>query len=205
MIATERRFKSVQTRARLTSMVPAYQAEWFAGHDRIVAPIRRYMTVFPDQCHYLIDIGAGDGAVLDDIASRLPQLKRLVGISADPSGLNKAQVRSHHDARLSFHQVNPWAWLRRERREFATIFSYDNLSMVPESALKSWFSELYFNGSEGLALVEPQSGGCAELPTLLSSSSWTVRHAESAYQAGQLWWHVFASREPNPKKQGATP
>jgi len=196
MIAAEPRLRAVQYGMRSQSIVPEYQAEWFAGHDRIVAPIRRYLTVFPEQCQSLVDIGAGDGSVLDDIASRLPQFKSLIGITADRRGLNKAQVRSHHDARLSFHQANPWAWLRREKNAHAITFSYDNLSILPEPPLEDWFFELLKNGSMALALVEPQDGGCEQLPALLRRCGWTVHYSENVYQAGKSWWHVFASSEP---------
>lgn len=193
MMTTERRLKSVQYTASPASIVPEYQAEWFAGHDRIVAPIRRHLTMFPEQCQTLIDIGTGDGAVLDDIASRLPQFKKLIGISADQRGLNLAQARTHHDARLSFHQANPWAWLRQGKPAHAITFSYDNLSMLPESSLEDWFVELRDSGATGIALIEPRRGGCAYLPTLLQHCGWTIRYSESPYQSGQAWWHVFAS------------
>lgn len=193
MIATEPRLKAVQYGARPQSIVPEYQAEWFAGHDRIVAPIRRYLTAFPEQCQSLIDIGTGDGAVLDDIASRLPQFKNLVGIAADRRGLNKAKARTHHDPRLSFHQANPWAWLRNAPQTHAITFSYDNLSILPEPPLQDWFQELRHSGITGIALIEPQDGGCAHLPELLRHSGWTIRHAENRYQTGRAWWHVFAS------------
>lgn len=172
-----------------------YEAEWFAGHHRIVAPIRRHLTMFPELCHSLIDIGAGDGAVLDDIASRLPQFKKVIGITADQRGLSKARARTNHDSRLSFHHGNPWAWMRKERPLRAITFSYDNLSIHPESPLEDWFTEINDSGAAGVALIERQVGGCVRLPALLRDCGWTVRHAENWYQSGRAWWHVFASFE----------
>ena len=192
MIATECRLKSVEYGARFASIVPEYQAEWFAGHDRIVAPIRRHLTMFPERCQSLIDI-----------ASRLLQFKNLIGITPDHRGLNKAQARTHHDSRLSFHYGNPWPWLRKERPVGAITFSYDNLSMLPESPLEDWFTELLDSGATGVALVEPQEGSCADLPALLKRCGWAVRHTENCYQSGNAWWHVFASFEHRADLLGA--
>ncbi len=195
MIASQQPMRAVRSEPCVQSIVPDYQAAWFAGHDRIVAPIRRHLTVFPEHSQCLVDIGAGDGSVLDDIASRLPQFKQLVGISADQRGLSLAQVRIHHDARLRFHCGNPWAWLRRHvyGHGQAIIFSYDNLSVVPEPLLMDWFAELADLGIAALALVEARDGGCGQLPELLRRCGWKVEHAESAYQDERAWWRVFAS------------
>lgn len=79
-------------------------SDWFSIHHRIAMPVRRYLTITPKLCDALADIGAGDGAVLDDIASRFFQLPRLVGITTTPSSLNLAHtctVGSTHRVRAS--------------------------------------------------------------------------------------------------------
>lgn len=193
MTASQQPMRVVRPASRAKSIVPAYQAAWFAGHDRIIAPIRRHLTAFPEHGQCLVDIGAGDGSVLDDIASRLPQFKELIGITVDRRGLSLAEVRVHHDARLRFHCGNPWVWLRRPECGRAVAFSYDNLSVVPESLLMDWFAELANLGIAALALVEARDGGCAQLPELLWRCGWKVQYAENAYQDERAWWHVFAS------------
>ena len=203
VVTSRSHLRAVQPGASSPQIVSEYLIEWFAGHDQIVAPIRRHLTIVPEHCQTLIDIGTRDGAVLDDVASRLPQFKKLIGITVDQDGLKKTQARTSHDSRLSFHQGDPWTWLRQARPQGAIIFGYHNLSMLPETLIEDKFLELIDWGAIGIALIEPQRGGCTNLPAMLKRCGWIVRHAEKRDQAGRPWWNVFASLQRRAKLPGA--
>ena len=182
-----------------------YECNWFGIHYRIVSPIRRHLTVELERCNSVVDIGAGDGTVLDDIASRLPQLRKLIGIAADSRSLVRSRARCELDGRLEFVHSNPWSWLRRSQERGVLVFSYDNLSALSEPALEHWFQELPALGIEALALVEAMSGGCSELPAVLRRNGWRVGHCETLAFCTTAWWHVFASRPAAPSLIGELP
>lgn len=196
-------------RAVISHPAPAplcpYVSDWFSIHHRIAMPVRRYLTITPKLCDALVDIGAGDGAVLDDIASRFPQLPRLVGITTSPSSLNLARIRASSDRRIEFVQASPWSWLRLSKRQRLMLFSYDNLSALSEQALEHWFQMLSKQGVTSLVLVEPQNGGCFELPQMLNRAGWHVGYSEAVLSYNQAWWHVFASPYAAPTKKGGLP
>lgn len=179
-----------------------YIRDWFEVHHRIASPIRRYLTANTQQCDALVDIGTGDATVLDDLASRFPQFRSLFGIAADSRALASARTRCSADQRIALVKADPWSWLRRNERRGLMVFSYDNLSVLAESTLQQWFAELPDLGVVALTLIEPRTGGCADLPAMLERNGWQVRHRETPALGTQSWCHVFASRQPTPTLLG---
>ena len=96
-----------QTEARFRSW-------WLDHHSAVIAPLQEAMARLAAEgqpVRTLCEIGCGSGAVLADIASRLPALDRLVGLDLSAAQVAANRARGGQDPRLQFEVADALSWL----------------------------------------------------------------------------------------------
>ena len=105
----------------------------------------------------LVEIGCGDGRVLEHLASRLPALESLTGLDLNASIIARNRARYAADARLRFEAGDAAAWLRKHAAPGLAVTAYGGvLEYFPPDTLDALFSDLAARATPALvAFVEP--------------------------------------------------
>jgi len=104
----------------------------------------------------LVEIGTGNGKVLNFLSSKFPHLRRLVGIDLSPVQIEKNKRSFQENARLEFVAADGFDWVNEHGRN-RTIFvtSRGVLEYFTENRLQEFFNKLNSLGKTIFVAIEP--------------------------------------------------
>ena len=89
-----------------------FESWWIETHSRILGPVAGKVAACPGVYEELVEIGCGPGLVLADIARRLPQVPRLIGIDLSVRQIEATRARqAGGDPRLEFVAADAAEWI----------------------------------------------------------------------------------------------
>jgi len=121
--------KGLPTRALSTDW-SGDERDWLEGQCRIVAAMRRELTIAAGGYHTLCALQRPHPRVLDDIAARLPQFQHIVAVH---DGRTSARLdQPVQDSRCTTTVTHPASWLLKQPTQGRMFLFFD-----PDAALSS--------------------------------------------------------------------
>lgn len=133
---------------------------WLKHHSAIVEPLRQLFEQSSDtrieEYHSLCEVGCGSGLVLEDIARRLPNVEKLIGLDLSDQQTQINRTRTV-DERITFEAGDATAWIPAHGGAgtvyltVAGVFEY-----FSRSALQELFAYIALHQTPtAVALIEP--------------------------------------------------
>lgn len=108
----------------------------------------------------LVEIGCGDGRVLDLVAGRLPSIPAFIGIDLNAEAVAGARARLAGQARIAFHQGDGKAWLDAHPQGGTVLFTNGGvLEYFAPASLDRLFATLAAQAPAAAVLIEPREPG----------------------------------------------
>jgi len=128
---------------------------WFLGpHQVIVDQLARLSARRPYA--RLIEIGCGDGRVLDHCARRLPRIPAFLGLDINPTIIARNRQDHAGNPRLAFEAGEAMAWLPARMGEGTVLMTYGGvMEYFPPADLAQVFALLARPRQAAVALVAP--------------------------------------------------
>ena len=155
---------------------------WLQQHSAVLAPLQTLFDARPGALHTLIEIGCGSGLVLADVAQRMPQLQRLIGLDLSTEQTARNARRYEANARLQFASGDAATWLQQHAERGSVCFTNAGvLEYFPERKLRALLQHFATLSPAAFACVEPIDSQ-HELARELTSHS---------YGAERSWSHNY--------------
>lgn len=123
-------------------------------HLGIVEALGRLAPVFAGRSPRLVEIGSGDGRVLDYLARQLPWVAEFHGIDLNAAQVAACRQRHAHDPRLHFHCEDALDWLRRQPEAPTILFANGGvLEYLRRGQVSALLSDLLDRGSPAVAAL----------------------------------------------------
>lgn len=108
----------------------------------------------------LVEIGTGNGDVLNYLSSEFPEVNRFVGIDLSPKQIELNKSKFNDNKKLEFVAADAFDWVT-EHGHSNTIFvtSRGVLEYFLEERLQDFFKEIYRLGKSVFIAIEPNGGG----------------------------------------------
>lgn len=104
----------------------------------------------------IVEIGCGDGKVLDYCAKRLPQIGALVGLDINASALARASRDFAGTERLTFVEADGLDWLAAHPRAGTALLTYGGvLEYFAQARVETLFQVLAAQGPAAIVIAEP--------------------------------------------------
>lgn len=108
----------------------------------------------------LVEIGCGDGRVLEIVADRLPAIPALIGIDLNAEAVTGAAARLAGHPRLAFHQGDGRAWLDAHPQAGTVLFTNGGvLEYFAPASLDALLASLAAQAPAAAVLIEPRDPG----------------------------------------------
>ncbi|WP_371170607.1 class I SAM-dependent methyltransferase [Aliiroseovarius sp. 2305UL8-7] len=129
--------------------------DWFLGpHLKLVEQIEDYAQ--RNLIEQMIEIGCGDGRVLDYCSKRLTGTKRFTGLDINPMIISANQKRYEDNPALSFVAGNAQEWVPKNTGPGTLLFTYGGvLEYFSQRGINQLFSRHTKQHGSLIALVEP--------------------------------------------------
>ncbi len=120
--------------------------------ERLVEVVERH----PDRLARFVEIGCGDGWLLDQFAARLAEIDRFVGVDLNDAVI-AADIRAPgRDPRIDFVCADALDWFRANRQPGTVLFTYNGvLEYFSAPQLAELMRLIAGSGPAAIALVEP--------------------------------------------------
>ena len=134
-----------------------FQSWWMDCDSAITLPMTKLFADHPERFHTLCEIGCGHGLVLQDLATRFPALKTLIGLDMSAAQTERNRARfAGGDARLGFESGDALEWLPAHVGAGWMLFTNAGvLEYFPPAALEQLLRQLSARGPCAFALAEP--------------------------------------------------
>lgn len=174
-----------------------FDSWWREQHSAIVQPLLQELGDRAGSYTTLCEIGCGSGLILEDMASRLPQLRRFVGLDLSAAQTERNRKRYADQPRLSFETGDAASWVR-QHADAGWIFMTNAgvLEYFPEAKLRELLSHIaHERRPTAFAMVEPIDRGFDLARDTASrvygpERSWSHNYPQLFRQSGfELRWH----------------
>jgi SAM-dependent methyltransferase len=189
-----------------------FQSWWLDTHSAIVQPLRDEIQANPGCYSTLCEIGCGSGLVLADLAQRLPQLERLIGLDLSPEQIERNRARFADMPKLTFESGDAAVWMRDHAQPGTIYFSNAGvLEYFPEAKLRAMLRQIAALQPAAFAIVEPidcqhdlerqfqsrnygaERSWSHHYPHLFRDSGYTIRWQREIGFAGLRWLMLVAT------------
>lgn len=129
--------------------------KWFFGPHQVIVDQLADLTarIAFDR---LIEVGCGDGQVLQHLATRIPQVQQFVGVDINPTIIERNQTSFASNPRLSFVSANAATWLPDQISDGLILMTYGGvMEYFAPDVLSAIFSQMAQHKRMAVALVEP--------------------------------------------------
>ena len=129
--------------------------KWFLGpHHEIVDQL----AMLTSQHRYtrLIEIGCGNGRVLEHCAAAMPNVTEFIGVDINPTIIDRDRVDYAQNSRLQFLTTDASAWLETTARPGSILLTYGGvMEYFSAATLATMFKAMARKSPAAVALVEP--------------------------------------------------
>ncbi|MBL8956273.1 MAG: class I SAM-dependent methyltransferase [Myxococcaceae bacterium] len=126
---------------------------WLPHHSKIVEPLREVLE--KNGIKTLVEVGAGNGLVLADLAKRLPKVEKLIGLDLSEAQM-QANARETTDPRFQFVGGDAGAWLPQHAGNgWAVVTNAGVFEYFPQERLQELFGFLATKRPACISLIEP--------------------------------------------------
>lgn len=177
-----------------------FEKDFLPNCTFIFEKLKKELSDNPVKCTTLVEVGTGNGDVLNYLSEEFPQIDRFVGIdlSADQIGLNNKKFIANK--KLEFVAADAYDWVQ-EHGKSNTIFvsSRGVLEYFLEARLLEFLTEINNLGNTFFVAIEP-NGGDHDFETTLNSQlygnepSFSHNYPHLFKNAGFKLWHF--SQQP---------
>lgn len=182
--------------------------DWFLGPHQVIVD---ELAVLLRQAPYrrLVEVGCGDGRVLEHLANKLDSVGMLVGIDINPSIIERNRNTYAAIPRMRFESGDATAWLRRNPTAGTVLMTYGGvMEYFTAPDLRRVFADLARSAPAAVALVEPvhathdlandpdshvfgeESSFSHNHRSLLEAEGYTVRYAREM-DLGKVRWMLM--------------
>ncbi|MFX0544538.1 methyltransferase domain-containing protein [Roseovarius sp. S1116L3] len=128
---------------------------WFLGpHYETIDELRTLAQ--KTQFNRLIEIGCGDGRVLEHCAVVLPDITQAIGIDINPMIIERNRQVFSDNPHLSFTSADASDWLDANMQDGTIVMTYGGvMEYFSSAALSSMFKAIAIHDRVAVALVEP--------------------------------------------------
>ena len=129
--------------------------DWFLGpHQELIDQV--VMLARQRAFEQMVELGCGDGRVLEHCAKRMPDIPKFTGIDINPMIIENNKIRYANNPALHFANANAWEWLPDHVGGSTLLLSYGGvMEYFSPQNLRLIFSDLAKKGNSAVALVEP--------------------------------------------------
>lgn len=129
--------------------------DWFLGpHQALIDRIDDYSQ--RNNIEQMIEVGCGDGRVLDHCATRLTGIKKFIGLDINPMIINENKQRYAASKNMDFVSANAQEWVPRNTGPGSLLFTYGGvLEYFSQNGLNKLFERHTRQHGSVIALVEP--------------------------------------------------
>lgn len=129
--------------------------KWFLGpHQAVVDEMVKLNAETP--LRLMVEVGCGDGRVLDHCAERMPDIPDCVGVDINPAIIARNQEVYAEKPRLRFVAENAERWLAQNTGPGTLLFTYGGvLEYFSRESLEGIFRDMAGKPGSAVALVEP--------------------------------------------------
>jgi len=133
--------------------------EWFMGDHHIFVEELKKILSDSNKFKALIEIGCGDGQVLNYLSDTLPSIENFVGLDINDEVVAKNQTAYASNTRLAFHSVDAAAWVPENIQAGTVLLTYGGVyEYFSETVLRRIFGKLAREHRPSLVvLTEPVS------------------------------------------------
>jgi precorrin-6B methylase 2 len=104
----------------------------------------------------LVEIGTGEGTVLEHLSLKMPQIERFVGIDLSTSQIDTNKKLFNKSPKLEFIASDAFDWIKDNRQDYMIIFTCNGvLEYFTQSRLQDFFNELNSMGKIIFIAIEP--------------------------------------------------
>lgn len=129
--------------------------DWFLGPHQVIVD---ELAVLLRQAPYrrLVEVGCGDGRVLEHLSKKLDAVGTLVGIDINPSIIERNRNTYASNTRMRFESGDATAWLRQNPVSGTVLMTYGGvMEYFTDLDLRRVFADLARSAPAAVALVEP--------------------------------------------------
>lgn len=188
--------------------------KWFLGpHHEIVDQLA--MLTSHGRYTSLIEVGCGQGRVLEHCAAAMPNVQSLTGVDINPAIIARDQVNFAQNPRLHFLTADASGWLQQNGQPGTILLTYGGvMEYFAADTLTTMFRTLARHPYAAVALVEPvdpdhdltndpeshpfgqENSFSHNHEKLLEASGYTVKFRKTMYLGGAFWVMLLATVEP---------
>ena len=186
--------------------------EWFLGEHFSIFEELKKLLASRDEFRELVEVGCGDGKVLDYLSVYLPMLEGFTGLDINPGIIAENRKTVAENPKLNFVSGDLTQWMADNARPGLVVLSYGGvLEYLTGEELKALFATLRAQASPViLAMVEPLTAdfdlktetesrpGGVEFSFshphrhLLESEGWRIEYVEEKW-VDHRWMLLMAS------------
>lgn len=114
---------SPQARSFYTSFAGRFEDVFLAHHAGIVEVISEVVQAWSDPLPRLVEIGSGDGRLLEYLSEHLPDVAEFHGVELNAEQVARCQARLQGRPRLAFHHNDSRTWLEQHSRSGTVLLT----------------------------------------------------------------------------------
>lgn len=113
-------------------------------HQEVVTQLKGQLANVPESEEvHLVEVGCGDGLVLQHLAEKLPRLTQLTGIDISEEEIARCQKRHADASKLTFTSQDIFEWLAENQKTHLVLFANGGvLEYFTRTQLKTLFKQL---------------------------------------------------------------
>lgn len=156
-----------------------------------------------EKCNMIVEIGTGDGKVLQYLSNKFPQKNRFIGLDLSSSQIEANKKFFDKVDKLEFVAADAFDWIEKNREEHMIIFtSRGVLEYFTQSKLQIFFYKLNSIGKIIFIAIEPTGVNHNYLKNLNSEiygseNSFSHNYAKLFREAGFEIWHHSTEKSTN--------
>ena len=135
----------------------AFQNDFLPNCSFIFDELEKELINSPAKFHALVEIGTGNGSVLNYLCSKFPNIDRFVGIDLSPVQVQINNKKYNENKKLEFVASDGFDWVKAHGQSH-TIFvtSRGVLEYFTEQRLQAFLKEIHLLGDTIFIAIEPK-------------------------------------------------
>lgn len=189
--------------------------DWFLGPHQVIVDELVKLTGQTDFTR-LVEMGCGDGRVLEHCAKRLPGITQFIGIDINPVIIERNRQTYSQQSKLSFESGDAGKWLATMPQAGTILMTYGGvMEYFTADDLSGIFGNLAKQTPAAVALVEPvdpahdlardkkshvfgtENSFSHNHRALLEASGYRIRFAQEMMVGKIRWMILLAASEEN--------
>ncbi|SIQ78098.1 Methyltransferase domain-containing protein [Maribacter ulvicola] len=183
-----------------TETADGFEKDFLPNCTFIFEKLKKELSNTSESYTTLVEIGTGNGDVLNYLSAEFPEIKRCIGIDLSTDQIAMNIKKFENNKKLEFIRADAFDWVR-DHGESHTIFvsSRGVLEYFMENRLQAFLKEINLLGKTMFVAIEP-NGGDHDFETTLHSQlygdepSFSHNYPHLFRNAGFSLWH--SSQKP---------